>query len=294
METLERLKQRLDSFGDLRDIVGTMKTLSAASIHQYEQAVGSLADYRRTVELGLHVVLRESEPPPVRQFRKDGRLAAVIFGTDYGLCGRFNQEITNYALQRLDSIPANPERKILVVGMRASDLLERAGQPVTEVLNLPGGANQIGATIQEILLHIDRWRQEPGLNLLYLFHNCPRGRATYHATSFSLLPVHLERFHRLEKRAWPSRNLPTYSMDRHKLFSALLRQYFFISLFRACAESQAAEHGSRLAAMQVAERNLNERIEKLIGQYRRSRQEAITTELLDVVTGFEAVSGEDL
>ena len=294
METLERLRQRLNSFGDLRDIVGTMKALSAASIHQHEQAVLSLTDYRRTVELGLHVVLRESEPSPVRKFREDDHLAAVIFGTDYGLCGRFNEEITQYALQRLDAISSNPERKILVVGMRASDLLERAGQPVTGVLNLPGGANQIGATIQEILLHIDHWRQDPGLDLLYLFHNRPSGRSAYHTTSFPLLPLHLERFHRLQERAWPSRNLPTYTMDRDELLSALLRQYFFISLFSACAESQAAEHGSRLAAMQVAERNLNERIEKLTGQYRRSRQETITTELLDVVTGFEAVSGEDL
>ncbi len=294
METLERLIQRLDSFGDLRDIVGTMKSLSAASIHQYEQAVRSLADYRRTVELGLHIVLRESKLPPDRQPRKEGRLAAVIFGSDHGLCGRFNEEITQYALQRMDSIPTDPERRILVVGQRASDLLVRADQPVTMALNLPGNANQISGIVQEILLHIDRWREDPGLDWLYLFHNRPSGRSSYRSVSLHLLPLHMERFHRLEERPWPSRNLPTYTMSREDLLSSLLRQYFFISLFRACAESQAAEHGSRLTAMQAAERNLDERIEELTGQYRRARQEAITTELLDVVAGFEAVSSEHL
>jgi len=294
METPERLGQRLESFHDLRDIVGTMKALSAASIHQYEQAVHSLGGYRRTVELGLHIVLRESEPLPVRQPRKDGRLAAVIFGSDHGLCGRFNEEITVYALDRMDSMPAGPERKTVVVGMRAADLLERADQPVTEVINLPGGANQIGDTTQEILLLIDRWREKHGLEWLYLFHNRPSGRSSYRPVSLHLLPLHLERFRRLEERAWPSRNLPTHTMGRKVLLSSLLRQYFFISLFRACAESQAAEHGSRLAAMQAAERNLDERIEEVTGQYRRARQEAITTELLDVVAGFEAVAGENL
>lgn len=294
MEAPERLRQRLESFSDLRNIVGTMKALSAASIHQYEQAVHSLADYRRTVELGLHVVLRESRPPPVRQQRKDGHLAAVIFGSDHGLCGRFNEEITEYALERMDSVPAYPERKILAVGMRAADLLNRAGQPVAEVLNLPGGANQIGSTIQEMLLHIDRWREKPGLDWLYLFYNQPSGRSSHRPNSLHLLPLHLERFRYLEKEAWPSRSLPTHTMGRQQLLSSLLRQYFFISLFRACAESQAAEHGGRLAAMQAAERNLDERIEEMTGQYRRTRQEAITTELLDIVAGFEAVAGGNL
>jgi len=93
--------------------------------------------------------------------------------------------------------------------------------------------------------------------------------------------------------SWPGSSLPTYTMDREVLLSSLLRQYFFISLFRACAESQSAEHGSRLRAMQAAEKNLDENRGELTGQYRRVRQEIITSELLDVVAGFEAVSNDE-
>jgi len=218
METLERLGQRLDSFGNLRDIVSTMKTLSAASIHQYEQAVHSLTDYRRTVELGLHIALRESELPPARQPGKDGLLAAVIFGSDYGLCGRFNEEITQFALERMELVSTAPDRRILTVGLRTADLLGKTGQSVSEVLNLPGSANQIGGTIQEILFHIDRWREETGLGWLYLFHNCPSGRSSFRPISLHLLPLHLQRFRKLKEDAWPSRNLPTYSMDRQVMF----------------------------------------------------------------------------
>ena len=78
-------------------------------------------------------------------------------------------------------------------------------------------------------------------------------------------------------------------LDRKTLLARLLRQYFFVTTFRACAESQASEHASRLAAMQSAEKNLDERLDEVTTLYRRMRQEAITTELLDVVSGFEAV-----
>jgi F-type H+-transporting ATPase subunit gamma len=78
-------------------------------------------------------------------------------------------------------------------------------------------------------------------------------------------------------------------LDRKTLLSRLLRQYFFVSTFRACAESQASEHASRLDAMQSAEKNQDERLDEVTTLYRRMRQEAITTELLDVVSGFEAV-----
>jgi F-type H+-transporting ATPase subunit gamma len=69
-----------------------------------------------------------------------------------------------------------------------------------------------------------------------------------------------------------------------------VRQHYFVVLFRACAESLAAEHGSRLAAMQAAEKNVDERLEEVTGRFRRVRQERITSELLDVVSGFEAAS----
>jgi F-type H+-transporting ATPase subunit gamma len=80
-------------------------------------------------------------------------------------------------------------------------------------------------------------------------------------------------------------------MDRERLFSALIHQYLFVSLSQALAESLASEHASRLAAMQHAERHIQERLEELRAQFRQQRQLAITTELLDIVAGFEALTG---
>jgi F-type H+-transporting ATPase subunit gamma len=81
-------------------------------------------------------------------------------------------------------------------------------------------------------------------------------------------------------------------MDRNRLFSALLRQYLFISLFRAFGDSLASENASRLASMQGAEKNIRDLLETLYNQYHQRRQMAITEELLDIVSGFEALESE--
>jgi F-type H+-transporting ATPase subunit gamma len=292
MESLEQLHKQLHGLNELRTIVKTMKTLSAASIHQYEEAVRALAGYYQTVERGLYVLLKDmSEPTPPPHSAKPRRLAAIIFGSDHGLCGRFNEEITGYALERMDATPSDPDNRILLaVGARMAASLENAGHSTEEDFLAPGSALQITATVQQILLKVDEWRETAGVHYVYLFYNRHTREEAYHPTGFELLPVNLHRFHRLEEDVWPSRSLPTYSMDRDALFRRLLQQYLFVTLFRACAESQASEHASRLRSMQAAQRNIDERIEETTQEFRRARQTVITAELLDVVTGFETTN----
>jgi len=82
-------------------------------------------------------------------------------------------------------------------------------------------------------------------------------------------------------------------MEPSALLAALVRQHLFISLFRAGAESAASEHATRLAAMQAAERNIDDHLDEMNGAYRQRRQALITEELLDVVAGFEALTAAD-
>jgi F-type H+-transporting ATPase subunit gamma len=296
MESLELLQKQLDSLDDLRTIVSTMKALSAASIRQYEKAVNALGSYYQTVERGLNAVLNDMESPPVTHTRHSEplRLAAIIFGSDHGLCGRFNEVITSYAMDRMDSTPATPDdRLILAVGARISASLEQAGQDVEEDFLVPGSAEQITATVQQILLKVDEWRQQAKVHYVYLFYNRHSGGKTYRPTGIELLPINLRLFQRVQAEPWPSRSLPTFSMDRDILLSRLLNQYLFVSIFRACAESQASEHASRLEAMQSAERNLDERLEQVTATFRRARQNVITSELLDVISGFETLTSTE-
>lgn len=293
MESLERLRAQLDSLDSLHTIVKTMKAMSAASIRQYEKAADSLADYYRTVELGLHVVLRDLQepivPPPPKH--EPLRLGAIVFGSDHGLCGRFNEEITTYAVEHVNAIAPHSDNRLLVaVGARVSASLEHMGEAVQEHFLAPAAASQITATVQDVLLKVDEWREQANVHYVSLFCNRHLSRDRYRSTRIDLLPINLRHFGRLEKSAWPSHNLPIFTMERERLIARLLQQYFFVSIFRACAESLASEHASRLLAMQSAERNLDQRIEELTLTFRRARQNAITSELLDVVSGFEATT----
>ncbi|SEN46179.1 F0F1 ATP synthase subunit gamma [Nitrosomonas marina] len=302
MESLEQLHKQRNSLEELRTIVTTMKALSAASVRQYEQAVTALAGYYRTVERGLHVVLKNtasappvtqntSQQPKLLQSRHRQRLGSIVFGSDHGLCGRFNEDITTFALERMQSSPADPNNHVLLaVGARVAASLEHEGHMVEDVFLVPGSASQITLSVQQILLKIDEWREQNGVHYVYLFYNRHSGGKGYRPTGFELLPVNLHRFHRLEEEVWPSRSLPGFTMNHEQLFTRLLRQYLFVTIFRACAESQASEHSSRLSAMQSAQRNLDDRIEEVTMSFRRARQNVITSELLDVVSGFEAIT----
>jgi F-type H+-transporting ATPase subunit gamma len=287
VESFERLRRRVDTLGELHTIVRTMKAFSAASIRQYEQSVIALQDYVRTVELGLGVVLQTPSLPATQLLRGGLPSGMVVLGSDHGLCGRFNEDIADSAMQGMAS--STPGVQLLVVGSRVAAILEQAGyQPALE-LRVPATAERIAATVHEVLATIEHWRSHGQISRVTLFYNRPLGVSGYGPVEVALLPVDLQRLSERRSGGWPSRGLPTFTMPPEHLLSDLLRQYFFVSIFRACAESQASEHASRLAAMQAAEKNLQERMEELTAQLRRIRQETITTELLDVVSGFQAV-----
>ncbi|MGD9408803.1 MAG: F0F1 ATP synthase subunit gamma [Thiohalocapsa sp.] len=296
MASIESLKQRMENLEDLEQIVRTMKALSAASIRQYERAAAALAEYEGTVELGLRAVLRDApqalaasrEHPDAAAERSEGTPAAVIvLGTDHGLCGRFNEAMAEHVREHLGA--GHAVRHWLAVGERVAPGLEHLAGGLPQIFPTPSSAAGITAIVQRLLLRVDAWRAE-GIARVDLYHNRPTGRAGYEPGHQRLFPLDPTRFQRRAQAPWPSRRLPLYTLPRGQLLGHLLRQHYFSVLFRACAESLAAEHGSRLAAMQAAEKNLDERLEEITGHYRRERQAAITSELLDVVAGFEAAS----
>ncbi len=284
MESLERLHRRLDSFGELQSVVRTMKTLAAVNIHHYERAVQALTVYYRTVELGLHVVLRNLKWQPHHPPAPGAPSAAVVFGSDHGLCGRFNEDVSEHAL-RTYAETAKP--RVLAVGARIANRLEASGFHVDDTLLVPGSAGAITGCVQRVLVVVDAWRAS-GVERVQLISSRRLSSARSTVVARQIVPVDFASFRALEAEPWDSKVLPTYSMNRDALLTGLLRQFFFVAVFRACAESLASETGARLVAMQAAEKNLEERLNELSADLRRVRQDQITAELLDVVAGYEA------
>lgn len=296
MASLEGLRRKIDSTRDLGSVVKTMKALAAVNIRQFEKSVEALKTYNRTVQLGLQAALRNRTGFSVTaRTAGEGPLGAVVFGTDQGMCGPLNDTIVSYALKTLDRIGAGyGSPRLIAVGERAGNHLVDEGLEVQRNYTVPGSAEAVTGLVQDLVLEIERWNEKAGLRRVLVFHSSPRSGASYRPRQVRLLPVDRRWLRELRDEPWPGRQLPWFSMDWDTLFAALIRQYLFVSLFRAAVESLAAENASRLAAMQGAESSIEERLETLENRYHRQRQLSITEELLDIVSGFEALRSEGL
>lgn len=318
-DTLANLRRKIERARDLRSVVSTMKALAAASIGQYEKSVRSLDDYYRAVQLGLSVCLSERAPSagvaPLPEYeRKEkkgtGIIGAIVFGSDQGLVGQFNDVVVDYAVHTLAALPG--KKKVWAVGERAHDRLTDAGLPPAGLLTVPLSIKAITPLVGQILMRImapslaegeghreqnnDQWEQKVHRNKnrvtqLYLFHNNSRSGEIYEPVNQQLLPLDETWRRMLAELPWPTRNLPEVVGDNTATLQALVREYLFVSLFRACAESLASENASRLAAMERAERNIDQLREDLQKTFYSLRQSKIDEELFDVIAGVEALAG---
>ena len=292
MQSLEGIRKSITAAQEVQSVVKMMKGMAAAGIRQYDRAVESLGEYRRTIELGLQSLL-SSEPdrlvatePALPQ-----QVGAVIFGSDQGMCGRFNSQIAEHAVTVVKSYDLGGQAlNTLVVGGRIAPLLETAGVSIDEQAAPATSLFQITSLVQEILLIIEQWRSQLAVDTIVLLYNRSLGGAAYEPHTQQLFPVDLKWLSELQSRQWPSRQLPIHTIQWQRLFASLIREFFHTVLFQASAESLASENASRLASMQAAERNIEDRLGELNMHFRLQRQQAITEELLDITSGFEALS----
>jgi len=290
-DTIASLQRQISSAGDLQSVVRTMKALAASSIGQYEQSVHALADYWRTVELGLSVCLRQGERAteirPRRNVKNTEVIGAIVFGSDQGLVGQFNDIIVDYAIKTLAALPGKPQ--VWAVGERVHARLADAGLTMAGRFAVPNSVKAITPLVARIQIESESQRAKSGYEQVYIFHNHPQKASLYEPVSQRLLPLDEIWQKELTKVPWPTKILPEVLNDLPATLRSLIREYLFISIFRACAESLASENASRLAAMQRAEKNIDDLLEQLHGNFHRLRQSSIDEELFDVVSGYEAL-----
>jgi len=276
---------------DLASVVRTMKALAASSVGQYETAVRSLVDYYRTVELGLAACVRHNH---AGVFAGDwgnerGAIGAVVFGSDQGLVGQFNDVLTDFAVRTLNALPV--DKQVWAVGERVHSRLADAGLPLAGLFTVPSSVAAITPLVGEIQIEVEASRAKGKCSQVYLFHNRPGPGASYQPAGQRLLPLDKQWRSEATKLPWPTKSLPEVLSGAESTLRALVREYLFVSLFKTCAESLASENTSRLVAMQRAEKNIDDLLETLTRNFNRLRQTSIDEELFDVISGFEALSG---
>jgi len=214
METAESLRRTISVAQELQTVVKTMKALAGVNIRQYERASHAVADYNRTVEMGLQIALQRlpqhAMPPKYAPGRK---LAAIVFGSDQGMCGQLNDQVVSYASRALRKLAGKrTSQDILAVGARAASQLEAAGRPSEAVVTVPSSAPGITAAVEEVLRKIEEWHFQREIEFVVLFHARPVSGAWYRVRGIRLLPVDEEWINGLKAKPWPSKVIPMFTM----------------------------------------------------------------------------------
>ena len=285
------LRRKIDSAGDLQSVVRTMKAMAASSIGQYEKSVRALGDYYRTVELGLSACIREGALGHSAVERnapaKAKTVSAIVFRIDQGLVGRFNDAVADHAIKILASLPG--KARVWAVGERVRARLADANVQLGGLFAVPSSVQAITPLVGQIQLEGEARRGEATICGYSTTARCRAHQYGLSAGDCCLsTPNGVRDWRRLVGR--PAIGRKSWAAPPRRM-RTLVREYLFISLFRACAESLASENASRLAAMERADKNINELLEQLHGTFHRLRQAGIDEELFDVVSGFEALIG---
>lgn len=285
MPELQRLQSRRETTLTLLNLVRNVKALAAVTIREQQLAAGALKHYEETLEDALGLLLRrhiEVDSGP-----RGSLTAGIVLGSDQGMCGAFNQRVA-------ELVPVGNDGPLVVMGYRARRELEKLGYRVEDTLSVPSGGSGAHRLVGALLVYLERWQASSEIGRVNLFLNTPvRGGGEYRGVCRSLLPLGQDWLAKLTRRSWESRSVPMVLGPEPVVLKTVLRQWLYVTVYRALADSLVAESGARLAAMQAAENNIEGKLEVLERDVRSLRQSLIDAELLDISAGFEAVMGDD-
>lgn len=290
-ESMAGLRRKIGTADDLHTVVRTMKAMAASSIGQYENAIASLDAYNRAVQLGLAACLRREQAPAAAMPGRHAQCAAVtalVFGSDQGMVGQFNDAMLEFVKATLAPMPGS--KTVLAVGERIAVLLAGSALEAKSGFALPMSIRATAPLVGQLLIALEPDRLKGGHAPVYVFHHRPMPGGAYAPVCQRLLPLDDAWQRNLVALPWPSKQLPEVLGLMSTTLAAFVSEYLFVTLFRACAESQASENASRLAAMQRAEKNIDELLGDLNRGYHRLRQSGIDDELFDLVGGFATLS----
>ncbi|MFP4563555.1 MAG: F0F1 ATP synthase subunit gamma [Spirochaetia bacterium] len=294
MEQIENIKRRIQSSKELRTVVKNMKSLAAVNIRFYQNAAEAAREYKRTIRLGLSGFFsaRGQVPEYGGMHGESFDIGVIVFGSEQGMCGGFNEKIMDSLTDFLDRHSTGVgEIRLVSVGTRIQPIAAEAGRPVDKNLSMPNSLDRISDLVDAIILVLEHWRLELGMEKIYMIYNRHGGESLYRPAAEQIFPITETMLEQWRREPWPGPTKPPLTtMDGETLFRRLADHYLYSELFKGVLESMESENAARLAAMEAAEKNIEEKLAELGRLYNVRRQQSITSELLDIIGGFEAIS----
>ena len=287
MAELRELQKKLDSVDGLREVVNAMRNLAAVYVRRAEVALEAMRPYRDVVETAFRAALGPSDTPADEADRSAPCLA-LVFASDQGLCGTYNDRVVKAALAFAQAEGGRVD--FVTIGRRARDLLILRGITPSLAVPAPTSLEGIKSRVPELAADIFDLYSELGAERMVFVHNRYEGMGRFREEASPVLPPSRERLG--ERSAGRFLYEPVTTLSSPDLLGRLIEEYFFIQLFRALLEGHCSENGARLVSMTAASSSIDQRFSELTKEYQTARQDSITAELLDVVGGAEALRDE--
>jgi len=286
MANLSDVKQRIKSVKSTEQITKAMKLVAASKLRKAQEAILTARPYAvKLMDVMNHLAARcNNDMHPLLENREGKKTLLLVVTADRGLCGAFNSNIVKKASQIIKSNPEH-EFSLILAGKKGADYFQNRPHKVQE--KLIGWTREFdymqAAKIGESLaqLFIDKV-----VDKIYVVYNEFKSVMQQEVIQEQLLPIVPET---LQETGEPVNYI--YEPDEETLLEDILKRYMAVEVYRAFLESTASEHGARMTAMDSASRNAKEMIGDLTLFYNRTRQAAITKELIEVVNGAEALKG---
>ncbi len=292
MANLKELKNRITSVKSTQKITKAMKMVAAAKLRHAEEAANAARPYAERMEammVSLASGLEGREGPRLLQGSGSDQRHLIIVATgERGLCGGFNSSIAKAASLKVQALIADgKDVKILCVGKKGRDALKRRfGHLIIDFVDL-SGSKRIGfGDAQPIAQRALTMFENDEFDVCTVFYAKFVSVMTQEVTAQQLIPASIP-----EKTGTEVENEVDYDYEpeEEEILADLLPRNISVQVYKALLENSASEQGARMSAMDNATRNAGEMIDKLTLQYNRERQAAITSELIEIISGAEAV-----
>ncbi len=287
MANLKDIKKRIGSVKNTQQITKAMKMVSAAKLRRAQEAVVAARPYADKLQEVLSSMAKRdsSGEHPLLEGREKKRALILIMTADRGLCGGFNSSVAK-ATEAFIKTQAHgfEDYSVRIIGRKGKDALKRRPGIVIDKVyeNLTGHITYATAALlgREI---VEDYTAE-NFDAVFMIYNHFFSAMNQEVTTSQLLPIDP---HETEEEGYVADYI--YEPSSEEVLASILPKYVEVEIFRALLESVASEHGARMSSMDSASKNASEMIDKLTLQYNRARQSAITSELMEIISGAESI-----
>jgi F-type H+-transporting ATPase subunit gamma len=282
MANIKEIKTRIESVKSTKQITNAMKMVAAANLRKAQDRIIKARPYANHVNEMLRTLKYKNSSnthPLLEDAEETGKTALVVVTSDRGLCGSFNSQIIKKALEYIGE---NPDADVICIGKKGYDYIKkRSDKIIKPYLNLFNEMNfTISKDVAQQIIDLFLGQNYNKIDVLYNEFKSAIQQNIIIKQLLPIIPIDSEEMSKLDY---------LYEPDEDTIIEELGRKYVNVDVWRIMLESSAAEQGARMTAMDSATDNAAELIDTLTLTYNRARQAAITTEIIEIASGAEAI-----